>query len=745
MKKYLVFIFIITFFSASHSFSQIVKEIVINGNERIPSQTIKVFSQVSINDKIDENDINKILKNLYETNFFKNITIKLVDNRLFINVTENPIIQNIKFNGIKSKSLRNDVLENLNLKERSSFDDYLLSRDKQSLLDRLRSKGYYFVKINISKENLEDNKINLIYSIDLGEKSKIKKITFIGNKVYKDRKLRNIIISEENKFWKFLSNRKYINQEVIEFDKNLLINFYKNKGYYNVSVNSVFAKMQKDGNFELIYNINSGDKIFFNELKLFLPDDFNENYYTEINDFFKKLKGKQYSINNIEKILENLERVAIEEEYQSITTLVEEEIIENKINLSFEIKESEKYFVDKINIYGNNVTEENVIRNQFQLDEGDPFNEILAKKSQNNIKSLGFFKSVNKEILTNENEKTKTINITVDEKPTGEILAGAGIGTSGGTATFSIKENNYLGKGIGLQVLTTVTENTIKGKFSVSNPNYKNSDKSARLSVESSETDLLKTSGYKSNKTGFTLGTNFEYLDDLFLGVNQTSYYEKISTNSSASSRQKSQQGNFWDTFIQIDMNYDKRNQKYQASEGFRSFYAIDLPVISETNTLTNTYSYTHYKELYEDNISSISFFAKSANSITSDDIKLSERLFIPGSKLRGFESGKVGPKDGKDFIGGNFVSSVNISSTLPQLMPNSQNTDFLVFFDMANVWGVDYDSSLEKSDKIRSSVGVGLDLLTILGPMNFSLSHPLSKASTDKTESFRFNLGTTF
>ena len=433
------------------------------------------------------------------------------------------------------------------------------------------------------------------------------------------------------------------------------------------------------------------------------------------------------------------------DEYQSVKVNIEEKIVNNKINLEFKIEESEKFFVNKINIFGNNVTQENVIRNQFELDEGDPYNNILAKKTINSIKALGFFKDVKEEIVTDDINKLKDINITVNEKPTGEILAGAGFGTSGSTATFSVKENNYLGKGIGLQALASISENSAKGRFSVSNPNFNNSDKSLRISTESLETDLLKSSGYKSNRTGFSIDTNFEYLDDFFLGLGQSSYYERISTNSTASARQKAQEGNYWDTFFSLQADYDKRNQKFQTSEGFRSYYSLDLPIISDTNTLTNAFSYTFYNELYEDNISSISFFAKTANSIGSEDIKLSERLFIPSKKLRGFEQGKVGPKDGSDYVGGNFVSSINFSSTIPQILPNSQNTDFLFFIDAANVWGVDYNSSLDNSNTIRTSIGVGIDWLSVLGPINFSLAQPITKAKTDQTETFRFNLGTTF
>ena len=745
MIRYLLIILLSFFLSFNSYSSDNIKKILINGNERVSDETIKMFSEIQVNSKINNTIVNEITKKLYETNYFNNVLVEYENNILKITVDENPIIQNIQYNGIKSKSLRQQLLSDVNLKARSSYSEYLLNIDKKIILQNLKNNGFYLSNVTISKKELENNKIDLIYDIELGDKSKIEKITFLGNKIYKDKKLRNVIISEENRFWKFLSKRKFVNQEIINFDKNLLRNFYLNKGYYDVEISSTFAKMTNDKNFELIFNIDAKNKYFFSDIELKLPQDFNEDYFENVTSFFSDLRGSPYSINSIEKIIEKLEEISIQEEYQSVITTVNEEIINDKINLEFELKESEKYFVKKINIFGNNVTQENVIRNQFEIDEGDSFNDILAKKTINSIKSLGFFKDVKEEILTDEISKTKIINITVVEKPTGEILAGAGLGTSGGTATFSVKENNYLGRGIGLQALASVDENSLKGKFSVSNPNFNNSDKSLSLSVESLETDLLDTSGYKSNRTGFMFNTNFEYLDDLNLGLGQSTYFEKISTNSTASTRQKSQEGNYWDTFVLINADYDKRNQKYQTSEGFRSFYSLDFPLISDTNTLTNTYSYTFYDELYEENVSSISFYVKAANSLSGDDIKLSERLFLPGKKLRGFEQGKIGPKDGTDYIGGNFASSVNITSTIPQILPNSENTDFVLFMDIANIWGVDYDSSIDTSNKIRSSIGFGVDWFSILGPINFSLSQALSKTSSDKTETFRFNLGTTF
>ena len=191
--------------------------------------------------------------------------------------------------------------------------------------------------------------------------------------------------------------------------------------------------------------------------------------------------------------------------------------------------------------------------------------------------------------------------------------------------------------------------------------------------------------------------------------------------------------------------DFDKRNQRFKTSDGFRSTYSLDLPIISDTYTLTNTYKFRKYSSLYENNISTFSFFFESANSITGEDVKLTERLFIPSSRLRGFERGKVGPKDGNDFIGGNFATAINVSSTLPLFFQNVQNLDARIFMDAANIWGVDYDSSIDDSNKIRSSIGIGVDWFTIVGPVNFSISESITKADSDISESFRFNIGTTF
>ena len=730
---------------SSFSFSEIIKKIEITGNNRISDETILMFSNVDTGQSVKNNKINKILKDLYNSNFFNDVSVKIEKNTLFINVDEAPLIKDIKITGVKAEKFKKLIRDSLILKARGPFNDFLLTKEKNIIRSQLKTAGYYFSNVDPSIELLDDNMVSIDYVVDLGEKSKIGKISFMGDKIFKDNKLKSVIVSEEYKFWKFISGKKFLNEEIIKIDKRLLKNFYLNKGFYNVKINTSFAKLIDKNEFELIFNITPNQKIYFGDMNFILPNDFDENNYKDLNKLLVDLKGEPYSINSVDKILNEIDLITTNEEYKSSNAFAQQSIVSDKLNIDFIIEEGETFFIEKINIFGNNITRESVIRNQLEIDEGDPYNEILANKSVNNIKNLNFFKTVRTDVVNGKNQNSKIINYKVEEKPTGEITAGAGVGTDGGTFNFGVKENNYLGKGLKVIADATISAESLKGNFSVTNPNYNNFDKSVFVNIKAEETDKLKDFGYKTNKTGFSLGTNFEYLKDFNLGLSTSSFFEKMETDSTASASQQKQAGNYWDTFLKFNFDYDKRNQKFKTTDGFRSYYSIDLPLISDTNTLTNSYNYKVFNEFYENNITAFSISLSSANSISDDDIKLSERLFIPSRKLRGFETGKVGPKDGEDFIGGNYLTTFNAQTNVPAIFENAQNLDAVIFFDMASLWGVDYDSSLDDGGKLRSSFGIGIDWFTVVGPLNFSLTQVITKEDTDKTESFRFNLGTTF
>ena len=282
--------FLIWLLISGQALSAAVNKIEIIGNDRIADETIKMFISVDIKDEINDEKLNKILKDLYETEFFKDISVKFDNQILSIIVQENPIIEKIIYNGIKSSRILEIIKQDTLIKQRSSFNENSLKKEKLKIENILKSLGYYNSSLNVLVNKLDNNLINITYNVDLGKKSKIKKITFIGNKVFKDKKLRRVITSTEYKFWKFISGRKFLNENQVFFDERLLTNFFKNNGYYNVKIKSSFAKLIDDNNFELIFNIDSGPKIYFGKLDLILPADFDENNFPQYKNYFKKLK-----------------------------------------------------------------------------------------------------------------------------------------------------------------------------------------------------------------------------------------------------------------------------------------------------------------------------------------------------------------------------------------------------------------------------------------------------------------------
>ena len=745
MKKIFFTITFIILFSSNLN-SEIINKINIEGNKRISKDTIILFGNIKKNKNYTNNDLNNILKELYKTDFFKKIEIEIQNNNLNIIVVENPIIQNLIINGVKSNKYNELIKENLIIKEKSSFIESKIKKDISLIKNSFKAIGYYFVNIDTEiKSNEVNNTIDLTYNINLGKKAKISKIKFLGNKVYKDRKLRNIITSEEYKFWKFISQNKYLNAERINLDKRLLENFYKNKGYYLVKINNSYANFLNDESFELIFDIDAGQKFYFNNIKLNLPSDYKRTNFNNVEKIFKKLEGETYANNDIKKILDEIDKIALQKEYQFINAEISEAIVGNKINFNINISESEKTYIERINILGNSYTREEVVRNALLVDEGDPFNEILSNKSINNIKALNIFKTVSYQSEDGSSKHNKILNIEVEEKPTGEIAAGAGVGTTNNQVSFGVKEKNYLGRGIKLDANLTLSTDGVKGLLDVINPNYKNSDNMIFLRIESTNEDHLDDFGYEVTNYGFKIGTRFEQYDKIFFSPSFSVYQEDLRTTDKASNNLKSQGGETFEITIPYSLTLDERDQKYKPTDGSMIFFSQSLPLLTDDGSLINTFEHSKYHKFADEMIGRIGIYLQTANSINNKDVRISKRTYLPQNKLRGFVPGKIGPIDGTDFIGGNYAAAINLSTDLPFILPTVQSADFKFFFDAANVWGVDYSSTIDDSNKIRSSTGVSVDWFTPVGPLNFSLSAPLTKNSTDTTEGFRFNLGTTF
>ena len=729
----------------SFVYSEIVNNINVIGNNRVSDETIINFSGIEKGNDVSDKILNESLKELYKTNFFELVKLKLDKNDLTIIVKEYPVIEQIIVNGVKAQKNIKKIKDSMKLKEKNPYIESIVKEDLNRILNTFKKNGFYFVKIDTKIEKNPNDTVNIIFDIDQGDKATINEIKFIGDKKFKDRKLRSVITSEEDKPWKFITRKKYLDIERVNLDKRLLKNFFLDKGYYQVEITDAYSQILNQKDFVLTYNINAGEKFIFGDFELILPTEFDSKKFKDLEKFFKKIKNEKYSYRDIEKILDKIEKIALNQNYEFIDAKVTEKINDNKIDFSFKIIDTEKLYVNKINILGNNITSEKFIRDQLIVDEGDPFNKILHTKSINKLRSKNLFSKVEFEILDTENADQKDINISIEEKPTGELMAGAGHGTDGSTFSIGISENNFKGEGVKLNSKLSLSEETVKGFIEYTHPNFAFSDRELSTSLESTVTDRLTNYGYKSSLNSVSLGTRYEQFENTFFSPKLSISSETLDTTSTASESYKKQDGSYFDTTFGYGLTLDKRNSAFQPSSGYYSNWYQSLPIVSENSEIINGYIITGYKELIDNMIVSSGIYTRAVNSLSGDDVRASKRLYAPSSRLRGFESGKVGPTDGTDHVGGNYVVTFNTSSTIPYVLQTQENMDLKVFFDAGNVWGVDYSDSLADSNSIRTSTGFALEILTPVGPLSFSYAEAISKASSDKTESFKFQLGTTF
>ena len=741
-KKIFIIITFLLFNSISNA--EVVNKIQIDGNKRISDETIKVYGEIKLNKDYSEVELNKILNNLYSTDFFEDINLKINKNTLTIQVKEYPVVNKLIFVGEKKKGYRDEIKKLIKTKENSSFIKAYLSKDVEIIKKLYSSLGYNFAKIEIKTNEIDNTNLDLLIEINRGERTKISSINFIGNNKIRSKRLRDVIASEEAKFWKIISKNTNLSENIVNLDKRLLVNYYKSIGFYDVKVNSNIAKINQEGNAELIYTVEEGNRYTINKISTNVDQVFDKKIFFPLNEVFNKHVGDYYSPFKVKKLLEEIDILIENNNLQFVEHNVEEIIDEDNIKIIFNIFEGEKKLVERINVTGNNTTNEDVIRGELILDEGDPLTNLNLEKSIAEIKARGLFKDVKYEVKDGSANNLKIIDIDVEEQSTGEISAGAGIGSSGGTIAFGIRENNWLGEGKSLGLDLQLDEESLAGFVTYEDPNYNFLGNSIFYKLSSEKNDK-PNQGYENSIVSAAIGTSFEQYKNVNASLALNASYDDLKTESSASSSLKTQEGEFKEFSGSYGFTFDERNRVFMPTSGSLISFNQTLPFYADKKFVANTFTSSFYKSLSEDVVGSGKLFLSAINGLGDDDVRLSKRRSLSDKRLRGFERGKVGPVDGNDHIGGNYSAALNFEANLPNLLPDNTNADASIFLDFGNVWGVDYSSAIDDSNKIRSSTGVNINWISPIGPLSFVFSQNLIKANTDKTESFSFNLGTTF
>lgn len=718
----------------------------IQGNQRISQESINEIIDFKPGADYSFSNINNMQKKLFKTGFFKNINIKIEQNNLIINVIENPIIDFFYIDGVKNNKREDLLYEKLSLGQNKIFSDSILKKDLELIREIYHQSGFFDVKIFPKISQLKNNSINLILDIDRGNKYKINKIFFIGNKKYKSSRLIDVISSSEHGWWKFLSSTTVVDKNRIDYDINLLKNYYLDRGYYDVQILTSDINLVKSQSYaDITFSINSGSKYFFDKT-LIIDDEKNlsnehlvrikslSNLYTS--NYFSRIEIK----NLLDEIYEYLKLKKIE--FIKLNTKILK-TDDGKIQLSIIVKKAKSNYVNMIDISGNTITEEKVIRRNLVFAEGDSFLNHKLKKSIDNLKSTGIFKDVTAKI-SEKNDNLVDLDIKVEEQPTGSISAGIGLGSSGSTVTTGLQERNLFGSGNSLFSNVSLGTEKISGNVNLVQPDFKSTGNQLTTGLFAISTDY-SNAGYESSKYGANTSIRYQVYEDIFLSTGLSLDSDTIDTNSKASALYKSREGQYLTLKGSYGIENDKRDSKILPTSGYRYGFgqAMALPgsdIISFENSVFGSF----YKPISDDYIINFKSGFSSINSIDNNDVKLSSRKFLTQTNLRGFENQGIGPKDGKDHVGGNYSMYGSVSSTFPNPLPDKWNANSIFFIDAGNVWGVDYNSSLD-SDKIRSSTGVSLEWISPLGPLSFTLAETISSAPGDLEESFSFKIGSSF
>ena len=741
LRKYKLFIlyFIFIFFSQQLFANE---NIIIKGNKNISSKTIYSFAPVNI-EYLDPNLLNNFQKKIFETGFFEKVDLKIQNNKIILNVVENPLVNFFYIEGVDKKEIKNKLFDLSKIQENTIFQTFWIKDDIKKFSEFLKSLGYLGNKFTYQIKKIENNKVNIFYNIELNEKYKINRIFFIGNKFFKSSTLSDVVYSSEHGWWKFFSNSTTPSESLINFDISRLKNFYLNNGFYDVQINSSSIKILDNFRADVIYSIDAGQRYTVEKYNIFdNSKSLKDVNILHLKKQFNKLLKENYNLSYIRQLVDFSIDYLSKFNYDLNITLKTVKINSSKIELSFFISEQpNKKIIDKISIIGNNITDDFVIRNNLVFSEGDFFNTSKLNTSVDKLKGKGYFKNVEANTISIDDDKLE-LQIKVEEQPTGEISAGAGAGTSGATLTGSLNERNFLGRGLNVNSMLNIGTQKILGRVSYLNPDYNNTGMTFMTSIFAENNDYDNAS-YENKIVGSSVSVNYEIFDKFFLNPGVSIDFDSLKANSDSSNAIKRREGDFYTSKLFYNFSKNTKNRELQPTEGYSVGFGQGLSLLSDIPYINNRIFGSYYHEYFDNVIGSVKYKLESINGFNKD-IKYSDRLTVSANNLRGFADRGIGPKIDNDFIGGNYSFYTSFSSTLPNGLPEKWNAITNIFLDTANVWGVD-DNSTSDSNKLRSSIGLGLSWISPLGPISITYAEAITKESTDEVEQFNFKIGSAF
>ena len=723
-----------------------IKSINVKGLQRINYDTVLSYSDLDVMTIYSETLSNNAIKKLYDTQLFSDVSIKYLDGILTISVKENPTINLVSFEGNKSKK-DEDLLAEIKLIERAVFSRSKVKEDVKRLLELYQRSGRLSAKIDPSVELLDNNRINLIYKIDEAKEIKVSKINIIGNKIFSDSELKKVMTTKTPTLLKFWSSSDQYDPDRIDYDKQLIKNFYTKNGYINFMFTSSIAQLVDGKNkFEIIMTVDEGERYNFGKIKV--STKFAKLDQNVIEKSLSHNEGKTFNSEIIKDSTEFIKNSASSFGYTFIDISSDMKKNDNDltVDITFNIDEGPKVYINRININGNTRTIDKVIRRSFAFSEGDAYNKYSVDYAKDKIKALNYFESVETIEVRVADSDRLDLNVNVVEKSTGSATLGAGYGDqNGSTITAGITESNFLGKGQKLKLSASLATTQSLYDLSITEPFFRDKDLLVKFDLYNRFSDPTNVK-YETESfgIGMTLGFPLSYSNRI--STNYALRTQKTKPDANASAYERLLSGTDTVSSIGYMLSIDKRNSPYKPSSG--SIFKIEqnLAGIGGTsNYLQNSISYKKYKKFSKIFIAAFKLDLGSMNGYSGKYAPVDSMFDLGGKRLRGFKHGKVGPQLNNSFTGGNYyyLSSIETNFDLPI---DEYDISSSLFLDVGSVWGLDDRyTSIDDSHNVRASIGINLNWDSVIGPINFILAEPFMSEATDTTDKFSFDIGYNF
>jgi outer membrane protein insertion porin family len=731
--------------------ADVIQEIRVEGTNRIEVESVLSYMLIKPGDPFDPQRMDASLKALFATGLFSDVTLRREAGALVVRVVENPVINRLAFEGnkkVKSEDLQNEV----ELKPRTVYTRTKVQNDVKRILEIYRATGRFAATVTPKVIPLPQNRVDLVYEINEGDVTAVRRISFIGNKVFSDSRLREVIQTEETAWWKFFTTNDTYDPDRLNFDREQLRKFYLSQGYADFRVISAVAELTPDRKeFFITFTIDEGRRYKFGKIDIVstIPDLNADQLRSEL----KSKEGDWYNADLVENSINSVTTAAgtLGYAFVDVRPQVKRDREAGTIDITYEVREGPKVFVERIDITGNQRTRDEVIRRELRISEGDAFNASNIRVSRRRLRNLNFFDNVD---ITNEpgSAPDKTVlKVAVTEKATGEVSLGGGFSTNEGVlGTFGLRERNFLGRGQDVQFNFTVSQKSQNIDLRYTEPYLFDRNLIAGWDIFRVKRDFTDESGYQERRTGGRLRAGYEIVDDVTQVWRYTIQTNTIANlNDNASQFIQQEKGTTSTSAIGQTLTFDKRDDRQDPTSGY--FVSLDFDGAglggSERFAKSKVTAGTYYPIAPDWVLSAIGEVGY-VHGLFGKDVRLANRFFLGGDNLRGFKPGGVGPRDNAvgDSLGANKYYAGTLEVSFPLGLPREFGIRGRAFTDFGSAWDVDLSGpGLLDVNTIRVSAGVGISWKSPFGPVRIDVGVPIKKESFDDKQLIRFSFGTRF